>query len=558
MSGAADGRLEARCQAGRRVGQRARRLAQHPCLADVLNVMRAILALGLCGLMVALGVRDAHADPILVTRSFALAGDQGELALDGRGALIGTQPGDRALRAGDVGTVRLFQPGKPPTVVGRVAFTPTNSEFGGSMSFAASPSRIVLLGSGVSSFKGVVDTWHEALLSGPLGGPLQTQGIASECPLPEVPRRTFGEERGPVNHVAVAVSGEVVAYDSFDCVIAHDFGSDMQRVISAERYTGLPGWGTILRVSGRLLAYRASAASPRGLSSVVIDDIDSGQELYRTQLPADYRIGGQLLGPTFDIQSDGTLVVADARTCTALVTRITQATTRPLGVRACAVRRVTSGRALLVVPGPQHHRMLAWTPLQAPRAHVIADLGPSGVLEPALADMDEKTVLYALSGCQAPSIYRASLLQAGTPPSPPSRCPVRIARRATLTPNGLFVRIACPLGCEGNADATAGTLRDRRHGKGGYVGPDGLPHFSLAPGRSENLQLVEVPEELDPFIHDGAGLVRLGFEVAAPPSSSPMLFGDEHGETARSLGVRSTTSETVIVPVTDSRPARTH
>jgi hypothetical protein len=510
-----------------------------------------------------LGASVARASPTLLTNEYQLAGANLVLADVGPETVVAVAPSQRAERHGDVGSLLAFGAGAPAPVA-RVRFGEVGGEFSGAIRFAASASREVVLGTGISyAYKGQLPSTYEALLSAPLGQRLLSAGLAGECPLTKQAREEFTEEGGPLSHTTIAASGDVVAYDSFGCVIVHDFASGLQRTIPLEaflapwgetragkRSVAGAGWASTLRLGGRLLAFRANPASPGGPAAVVVENIDSGEILYRAALPPDAWLGSQRVGPTFDIDSDGTLLVDDANSCTATVANVFAGReTHPLGIAACAVRRVLSGRALLLVPGRGEDRLLAWSSLQAPQANVIADLGRDGVLEPALAETDGASVVYAVSDCQAPRIYRAALEDAGTARTPPSRCPIRTARQATLTRSGLSLQISCPLGCEGGAEAQIGSRAELRRGQGSYVGPGGLPSYSLAPGGRQRLWLTEGWEELKPLLRQKTRLVRIVFDTNTPAGHSPFIFDDAYGATARELGVRSETNTVAILPV---------
>lgn len=137
-------------------------------------------------------------------------------------------------------------------------------------------------------------------------------------------------------------------------------------------------------------------------------------------------------------------MIADARTCTATVSTPQDPAPRTFPIRVCAVRSVSDGRALVVVPRAHDDRLLAWTPIQAPAIHPIADLGRYGAWEATQATMNETDVAYALGSCWGIRVYRASLAEPGTPATLPQSCPVLVpARHATLTPNSVGICQDC-------------------------------------------------------------------------------------------------------------------
>jgi hypothetical protein len=309
-------------------------------------------------------------------------------------------------------------------------------------------------------------------------------------------------------HSAVAADGEVIAYDTPNCVVVDDFASGLRRTIPlaegllrVRRLGGLRAGGseTLLRVAGRMVAYRARPLGGVGLASIGVFDIDSDRELYRVTLPSTLDAQGDptdRADPTFDLQPDGTLLIARADSCAATVSTIANPNPRPLGIPACFVRRVRDGRALIVVPGTGNDRMLAWTSIESPTVHVIADLGAEAVREEGTpADMNEGEVLYAIRGCYAPSTYRALLVDPERPPTPPRKCPVIVSsRRATLASGRLHVLIRCPLGCKGFVQASLRTDSPLHGGRD--RGPIALssPRYVVAPGRSTTVTIVPSEE----------------------------------------------------------------
>ncbi len=500
----------------------------------------------------------ACAAPSLVTNAHPLGGREDELALEGSAALVGV-----VARSGpDV--VLSFAPGRPPSTIAGLS---PKSEFD-SISFGASPSRIALLALGYTpGYKGSPGISYEQLVSGTLGAPLSA--LTAGCQLAPTLDETVGNDGGSFkDHSAVAIDGEVVAYDSFGCLVIHDFAPGLQRIVplaatlepvNERSLRGLPQ-GALLRVAGRLVAYRANPPGGEGPASVVVYDIDTGSEVYSVPLPAENtREPGRIAAPTFDLQSDGTLVIADPETCSATVSTIAAPLPRPLGIPACYVRRVRDGRVLVVAPGAGDERVLEWSPIEAPLAHPIADLGSDGSLETVPPDMNETTVLYELSGCY-PRVYSAPLAEPGSPPALPKSCPVSVSPlHATLTAKSLSVSLRCPLGCRGSFTAWLLTAKEVRAGEVGqqigsepYTGEPAGNSYSLAPGQSQTFKLLSTGEyEEHPTVRGLARELRrhphmrleLVFGTSTPDSEG--LFERE----AEELKIPTATFSHVSLPI---------
>ncbi|HEY2570637.1 MAG TPA: hypothetical protein VGI27_04145 [Solirubrobacteraceae bacterium] len=436
------------------------------------------------------GALEARAAPSLVTHSYSLSAFSGEpdVAIAGPATLVGTRRGE----ATDV--VRSFTAGQPPSpLAGATLRTKEQSTWS---TLAASPTRLIALVHGSTpGYKGTGGSSSEELVSGPISASLTP--LTAGCLLSPGIDPSARSEDGLRQHTAFAISGEVVAYDSFGCVVVRDFATGLQRIVTLDATLQPVQDGavsgssrlTLLRVAGRLIAYRANPPGGEGPGKVVVYDIDAARALYSVALPAtDEDFGGS---PTFDLQPDGTLLIAGPDTCAATVSTVTEPVPRPLGIAVCAVRRVRDGRALVLVPGPDRHRLLAWATLQAPAVHEVADLGRDGALEASPSDMNETDVVYTLGGCRYPSVYRTSLLDPGLPPAVPSSCPVLVSRHsATLTKGSLRVRLECPLGCSGELFAAIGTPAALRGEHGADVSVYG-EGYVLAPGRAKTLDLLD-------------------------------------------------------------------
>jgi len=529
---------------------------------------RSALAGLLIFVVVALApICSASAAPALVTSTYQLASSE-PLALAGSATLVAGYEGEKT----DV--VRSFSAGHSPVVIARVHPQGTDR---GQIALAGSPTRIALLEKGFTpGYKGCCGTLYQNVVSGPLGGPL-TEPTAG-CQVTPSLAKSVVEERIPA-HSAIALDGDVLAYDSFGCVVVRDFVSGLQRIVPLEttldpvysKVVSRLGGNGLLNVAGRLVAYRANPLGGEGQASIVVYDIDTGRELYRVPLPSHnpsvdlFPLGGPNT-PTFGLQADGTLVIANGATCTATVSTIAHPSPLPLGVPACEVDGVNGGRALIVTPGEGHTRtllghdlILAWTTIEAPSAHPIADLGVNGVLETAAPVMGETDVLYTLNGCWAPSVYRAPLTEPGSPPSPPASCPVIVSPSyATLGTEALRVRIRCPLGCEGELEAQAGTAKELRRQES-EIGPSAIvaPDISVAPGRSTTvtLQSREDGEGAPIFraLHRDLRLrhrvnARLDFNIQTPSADGA---GSYHK--AEELGIAYETVTHVVVPIRSQR-----
>lgn len=487
------------------------------------------------------GSSSALASPTLVTNRYPLAGERSELALDGSTTLVGGYESETT------NVVRAFTPGQAPKTIARATIKPETGEFGDSMYFAASESRLVMLDHGRSfTYKGSGELRYERLLTGPLGGLLSE--LPNTCGVTPTLDPEVTSEAGIPAHSAIAIDGELAGYDSYGCLVVQDFATGLKRVIPLQATLDPVIKGelqrlteaTTLRIAGRLVAYRSNPPAGEGPASIVVYDFDTGEQLYKVALPEG--------APTFDLEPDGTLVIANPSTCEATVSTISSPSPTALGVPACKVRRVTGGRVLIVVPGDHERQTLAWTSLQTPALHPIEDLGKHGVLESVPAEMNETEVLYTQAGCWAANIYRTSLAEPGAPPPAPATCPITVSpHAATLTTKTLRVRLHCPLGCSGNLDAHIGTAKQVHTGEGGQsIIGSGLPNISIAPDGHETQTLLpgEAGEEAPTpaklvrrLRHKQRLYLRLDFDI-----DTPTTYGSESEQERR-------THPQIIVPI---------
>jgi hypothetical protein len=521
---------------------RARPRAGLPALALTAALLAMVLVL-----LAAAG--SAEAAPTFVTEVNPRASDE-PLALAGPATLVAGFEGEKA------DLVRSFAPGRPPVVIARVH---PKGEGSGRIDLVGSTSRIGLLEKGVTSgYKDCCATYYRSVATAALGGPVTA--LTAGCFLAPTLDETADPEGGILANSAVALDGEVLAYDSYGCLVIHDYASGLQRIVPLQATLDPVDQGTIadlaagalLRVAGRLVAYRANQPGGEGPASVAVYDIDTGSELYRVPLPPE---GSSEPAPTFALQSDGTLVIAGGASCTATVSTVAHPAPVPLGVAACEVDGLHNGQALIVTPGPGDHQALAWTPIKGAMIHPIADLGVHGTLQSITPVMDETDVAYALNSCWMPTVYRTTLTEPGIPPAPPASCPVIVSpHHATLTSRALRVRVSCPLGCRGELEAHAGTMNELRQAEHGRnVITQGLPNISVAPGHSATITLVPEEQEdprpltraLTRMLRRRHGLdLRLDFYVQTPSAE-----GAISPHNAEELGVLYGTRSHVVVPI---------
>jgi hypothetical protein len=522
-----------------------------------------ISAIGaLCAALVMLGhAAPAPAAPTLVTASFTLAGTWASLALDGPATLVGTQ------QSRYTSVVRAFISGQPPRTVAVIKLPDEHP----SISFAASTSRIAALGRGYTPGK-YGSSESEILESGPVGGPLST--LTAGCMITPTLDETVSNAEGQFQqHNVVAAEAELVAYDSFGCMVIHDFASGLQRTITLAATLNPVERGVILdlppqalmSLAGRLIAYRVNPLGGEGPASVVVYNIDTNNTLYAVPLPTGLGTMRDETAPTFGLEPDGRLVIADPTSCTAVVTTVADPTPRPLGAPACSVRRVYDGRALIVAPGPGGKRDLEWTSIVAPQPHLIAALGKTGILALGPMDLNQTDVAYALSGCY-PRIYRTPLSEPGAPPALPAHCPiVHVNGSATLTRKHLQVRLSCPLGCTGSFTAWIGTESQRRaHRDGAFIGHDNetdepaATSYSLPPGQAKTFTLLPSGEyEEHPSVRSLTRLLRHHHEhlVLYCRTEAPNVAGVSREE-AQQLHLQTETPSVIDLAIKFAHPHR--
>ncbi len=499
----------------------------------------------------------AGAAPTLLTDHYWLSGylDGGQsLAAVGADTLVGSEEP----KGDDV--VLAFPPAGPATViahVGPIAGGP------GIVNVAASPTRLAVFQRGSrSGYKGCCSVSYERVLAGPLSGPLQEQTAGCQR-VPGLEGSASGEI-GPDAHYAMALDGDLLAYDSLECVVVEDLASGLQRVIhleaTLEPHLGTVIWHepTVLAVAGRMVAYRANQAGGKGPAAIIVYDIDSGQELYRVPVPGP----SSTSATSFALQSDGTLVVSESGDCQASVSTVAEPEPRPLGVPACAVYGLAEGRLLLRTTTEDKHEILGWATLMGSTSHPIADLGLLGDHEAARPVLAGDEVVYALSGCRAPSVYRALLEEPGTPTPPPSSCPISaLSGAAVLNSRSLRVRLHCPFGCVGQLRAQVGAPSQARRPNGGRAIVEYEP-VSILRGGSATFTLlrnfVGEPSErnltakgLLRRLRGGHHLdVRLEMDIETP------AYGRGNEREAYELGAPLETYPSIVVPIRLQSTAR--
>jgi len=471
------------------------------------------------------------AGPALVTSHYGLAGWEA-LGVAG-GATVLAAEGERT------NTVLSLVPGSPPHILAKPH---TSGEGGGTTSIAVSSARLAVFQQGYEpGYKGSPGSWSQAVFASALGAQLQEQKLGCSA-APGLDEGVRGEP-GIQEHSAIAVSGDVLVYDSFGCVVVRDLASGFERTIRLQATIEpvfreyIDTEPSVLAVAGRLVAYRANPQGGEGAAAIAVYDIDAGHELYRVPVGAADGVNGA----SFALQADGTLVVARSKACTATVTT-PGVPTAPLGVPACFVEGVAEGRALVVAPAAGGHRELAWTSLSEPALHEMADLGPGGALLAAEPRLSGSTAVYALRDCTAPHVYRAALSAAGLASAPPPSCPLHVAAHATLTRRGLAVTVRCALGCEATVSALHTGRRSELVEAGAGTTIEGFeePYLKVAPRGAHTLRMVPEEEEPRPAIrtlrrlaarlrgHQRV-LLRIDFRVATPASGPSSLYAGEGG-----------------------------
>ena len=500
----------------------------------------------------------APAAPTLLTNHYWLAGylDGGQsLAAVGAETLVASyEP------KGD-DDVLAFPPAGPATVTTRVG---PIGEGRGIVYIAASPTRLVVRERGSThGYKSCCSISYERVLAGPLSGPLQEQTAGCQR-VPGLSGSASGEI-GPEAHYAMALYGDVLAYDSLDCVVVEDLASGLQRIIHLEaplepvfanEFYYEP---TVLAVAGRMVAYRANQVGGTGPAAIVVYDIDSGQELYRVPVPGPSLALG---GTSFTLQSDGTLVVSEEDDCRASVSTIAEPEPQPLGIPACAVYGLAEGRLLLRTTTGGKHEILGWAALQAPVFHPIADFGLLDDHEAATPVLAGAEVVYALSGCRAPSVYRALLAEPGTPASPPSSCPVSVpSGAAVLNSKSLRIRLRCPLGCVGQLRAKVGVPSQARKPNGGRTVVEYVP-VSILRGGSATFTLLRnfVGEPIERNLTARGVLRRLRsghhLDVRLEMDIETPAYGHGNEREAEELGAPLETYPSIVVPIRVQASAR--
>jgi hypothetical protein len=508
---------------------------------------RTVLILAIVAVAIAAparGAADAQGSPVLVSNAYPLASEE-PLAIAGSATLV-------AVAGRTHNAIVLFAPGRKPITVARPH---PIGEDAGRTELAASPTRIAVLQHGYfAGYKGCCATFTQSVLAAPFGGPLHEQ--LTGCRVAPGLDESVTGEAGIQAHYAFALDGDVLAYDSFGCVVVEDLASGSSRVIRLEatldpvRQHVVFQEPTVLAVAGRLVAYRANGLGGEGPAAIVVYNIDTGRELYRVPVPPPEPEAGT----SFALQADGTLVVA--RRCSASVSSVSEPAPRPLGVAACAIDGLAADHVLLVARGIRGHELLGWTTLQTPQLHVMSDLGPGAVLGAASPVLGTTEVVYALEGCWAPAVYRTTLNEPGTPPRPPATCPLAVAaNHATVSTRGLTVPIRCPLGCKRVELAAHVGLARELHREEGGTPLTGLGFIESAPRRTTTLRILpdeSEPEESRALVKRLIGQLRyhrrlyLRVDLYTP---TPAGAGAGSTSRAQELGLRYATHTHAVLPL---------
>lgn len=516
---------------------------------------RGVLTLALAGICVSFpAAGTTSAAPTLVTRPAQLAGSE-SIAIAGPQTLIASRTDESAL-------VSAYVAGQAPKEIVR----PDDGLF--NVELSASPSHVAVFGSGETpGYKGS-GTPYRFVESGPLFGSLAKP--TEECMLAPTLDESIdtGGEFFPSS--TVAIDEEVFAHDSFGCVIAEDLASGAAHVIKLQATLDPVFAGgkqlaqlrrsALLTVAGQLLAYRANALGGEGPASVVVYDLATDGQLYSVPLPPYH---GDERPPTFALEENGTLLVANAQSCSATLSTPATPTPAPLGVPACEVAGLQEGRALIVAPRNGSERALEWTTLAAPALHEIAGLGSNGLLEAATPVLSAGDVAYAIGGCWGPDVYRTSLSEPGQPTTPPATCPAHVAARARLTKRGVSFSLSCPLGCHGEYEATTRLTSSTRVASSRRGGRLGSGSFSLSPGASKTITLPQgetPPEGAYAAFRKLRRRLRAGLDAELDLSlatDTPLAEGERFGEGRADARDGETAQPVAVIPVKLARCSQT-
>ena len=316
---------------------------------------------------------------------------------------------------------------------------------------------------------------------------------------------------------SLAVDGDAVAFDDPDCATGRIGIRDYAAATPATTNIGTAA--AAIRLAGGF------AAVDRG-DDVAVFDRTTGGLVYTASGSPD-RVAGSPLG--FDVQSDGTLVVAALRDgrCTLERYSVAEPVARalPYSARCASLIRLSAGRILfdrLIEGGTQLSiGDLAGTEPQpvaarapAGREGRVVRTAPTGERDPGF-DLDGERFAYADPDCTGGKIVSDSLAAAlAREPSPLEQCPaqLKIGRQVRVTAGGAFrIGIACGNGCQGVVFVDErGTGRDI-----GFRGSE--PEPRVRPGaRSTRVTVRLTRGELSRLKRTGRTCLVLRFRVPWP------------------------------------------
>jgi hypothetical protein len=414
-------------------------------------------------------------------------------------------------------TLRLVAPGAGTRDVATIA-----PKAGASLTLLASPTRLVALrfASACEDCKyQVYRTTLEAVLAGPLGGPLAT---IAQCEEGQPCAASFFCTGGQPRFSA-ALGGDLLG--------VRDTCSQTATVTNlANGASRALGKTAVLAVAGPYVA-TAEPGLPGAGTRLVVRDVTTGAEVYR----AGPLLESRFPAPRIALLPDGTVVYASAVPGKRAI--VVASPPAPAGrvlryvTSGVAVAGVGSGLVLLTSPGPA-----------AELVRLDGAAVPAGTL--AIPDLlgvpafDGRTIAWAQRACVTTTITSWTL---GDPrPAPPDlRCPTPLPSRAAVTMSRsrrLGVELACPASTRGGCLASV-RLTAMRRGR--------LPRGVNGAERSYRLGIVRVA--LDPRTLGRA-------ELLVPPGAARWVR--RHARLRLGIDVRSDREQAAQRPVGDPGRAR--